>query len=83
VIVLKKMLREAGDRPLLQSEGWAANVELLGLAAPHARRIEESPLELRYHLHARDSRFKAVRALRDLLKVRGIQWRPAGTETPA
>jgi hypothetical protein len=81
--VLKKMLREAGERPLLQAEGWAANLELLGLAAPHARRIEESPLELRYHLHARDSRFKTVRALRDLLKVRGTQWRPSTPEPVA
>jgi glycosyltransferase involved in cell wall biosynthesis len=83
VIVLKKMLREAGDRPLLSSDGWAANVELLGLAAPHARRIEESPLELRYHLHARDSRFKVFRALRELAKVRGIEWRLIGPEVPA
>ena len=83
VIVLKKMLREAGDRPLLEAEGWAANLELLGLAAPHARRIEEAPLELRYHMHARDSRFKTLRALRDLLKVRGTQWRPSTPETVA
>jgi glycosyltransferase involved in cell wall biosynthesis len=82
VIVLKKMLREAGDRPLLEAEGWAANVELLGLAAPHARRIEEAPLQLRYHLHTRASRFKALRALRDLVKVRRIAW-PAPTPAPA
>jgi glycosyltransferase involved in cell wall biosynthesis len=80
VIVLKKMLREAGDRPLLQSDGWAANVELLGLAAAHARRIEETPLEVRYHLHVRPSRFRAVRALRDLVKMRGIVWRRESPE---
>jgi glycosyltransferase involved in cell wall biosynthesis len=80
VIVLKKMLREAGDRPLLHSDGWAANVELLGLAAPHARRIEEAPLEVRYHLHARASRFRATRALKDLLRMRGIEWRVESPE---
>jgi dolichol-phosphate mannosyltransferase len=74
VIVLKKMLRVAGDGPLLKSDGWAANVELLGLAAPHARRIEEAPLELRYHLHTRPSRIRPLRVLKDLLSVRGTVW---------
>jgi len=71
VIVLKKMLREAGEGPLLRQEGWAANLELLGLVAPHARRIEEAPLEMRYHLQTRESRFRALRVLRDLLRFRG------------
>jgi glycosyltransferase involved in cell wall biosynthesis len=83
VIVLKKMLREVGERPLLTAEGWAANVELLGHAAPHARRIGEEPLRLRYQLLARPSRFKATRALRDLLKVRGIRWPAAQPDAPA
>jgi glycosyltransferase involved in cell wall biosynthesis len=83
VIVLKKMLREAGDRPLLQADGWAANLELLGLAAPHARRIGEEPLTLRYHLQARESRFRALRALRDLLKVRRTLWRTDTSENLA
>jgi len=83
IIVLKKMLREVGDRPLLHAEGWAANLELLALAAPHARRIDEAPMELRYHLHARESRFKPLRALRDLLAVRGTSWRSGDTDTAA
>jgi glycosyltransferase involved in cell wall biosynthesis len=83
VIVLKKMLREVGERPLLTAEGWAANVELLGLAASHARRVVEEPLHLRYHLLARPSRFKATRALKDLFKVRGIRWPAAQQEPPA
>jgi dolichol-phosphate mannosyltransferase len=83
VIVLKKMLREAGDGPLLKAEGWAANVELLGLAAPHARRIEEAPLELRYHLHTRPSRIRPVRVLKDLLGVRGTVWSVSGSENIA
>jgi glycosyltransferase involved in cell wall biosynthesis len=74
VIVLKKMFRDAGDAPVLRSEGWAANVELLAKAAPHARRVEEVALELRYHLQARESRFRTVRALRELVAVRGTAW---------
>jgi hypothetical protein len=83
VIVLKKMLREAGDRPLFKTEGWAVNVELLGLAAPHARRIEEAPLQLRYHLHTRPSRVRPLRILRDLLGVRGTTWPVIGSENVA
>jgi glycosyltransferase involved in cell wall biosynthesis len=83
VIVLRKMLRDAGEAPLLHGEGWAANLEVLGLAAPHARRIEETPLELRYHLLARDSRFRPVKALRALLSVRRTTWPVQGSETQA
>lgn len=73
-IVLKKVMREEGAAPLLTSEGWAANVELLGLIAPHARRIEEAEAVPRYDLHARPSRVQALQALRQLLRVRGRPW---------
>jgi glycosyltransferase involved in cell wall biosynthesis len=73
-IVLKKVLREEGSAPLLSSEGWAANVELLGLVAPHARRIEEAPLEPRYDLQQRPTRVRAFQVLRELFRVRGRPW---------
>jgi glycosyltransferase involved in cell wall biosynthesis len=70
LIVLKKALRRLGDRPLVSGEGWAANLELLSVASVHARRIEEVPLDLRYDIRTRGSRFSAVRTLRSLLRVR-------------
>jgi hypothetical protein len=73
-IVLKKVLREEGTAPLLSSEGWAANVELLGLVAPHARRIEEAPLEPRYDLQQRPTRVRALQVLKELFRVRGRPW---------
>jgi len=73
-IVLKKVMREEGSAPLLSSEGWAANVELLGLLAPHARRIEEAELTPRYDLQARPSRVRALQVLRELFRVRGRPW---------
>ena len=73
-IVLKKVLREEGGAPLLTSDGWAANVELLGLVAPHARRIEEAPLAPRYDLQVRPSRVKPVQVLKELFRVRGRGW---------
>ena len=74
LIVLKKALAEFRGRPFLTTDGWASNVELLGLVAPHARRIVEAPLTLRYDVDGRPSRLSAVRTLRGLLRVRRERW---------
>jgi glycosyltransferase involved in cell wall biosynthesis len=75
VIVLKKALRDLPeDRPVVRSDGWAANLELLRLLVPHARRVAEAPLEMRYDLQVRPSRFRAVRTLLSLIRVRGGAW---------
>ena len=83
VIVLKKALRDRPvEEPLLESEGWASNVELLGRRAPHARRIAESPLGLRYDLRLRESRFRPWKTFMDLARLRGATlWSSLGTET--
>lgn len=78
VIVLKKALRDLPeDRPVVRSDGWAANLELLRLLAPHARRVAETPLEMRYDLQVRPSRFRAVRTLLSLARVRSGVWQTA------
>jgi len=74
LIVLRKALRALGDGPLLTHDGWAGNFELLARVAPHSRRIEEVPLETRYDIRTRPSRFRTVRTLRDLARVRGSTW---------
>ena len=74
LIVLKKALAEFSGKPFLTTDGWASNVELLGLVAPHARRIVEAPLTLRYNVEGRPSRLSAVRTLRGLLRVRSERW---------
>ncbi len=82
VIVLKKALRERPEgAPLVRAEGWAANLELLAALAPHARRIEEAPLTMRYGLRVRPSRFRPFRTLLSLIRVRGaFSWsRPGAT----
>ena len=74
VIVLKKAFRErAAEGRLVASDGWAANVELLGRLAPHARRIAEAPTEVRHDLRARPSRFRPVRTLLGLAGLRGAR----------
>ncbi len=81
VIVLKKAFRDrAVDNPLIGSDGWAANVEILGRLAPHARRIVEVPLTLRYDLQARPSRFRPWKTFHGLSKLSGSLWVPEGPE---
>lgn len=78
VIVLKKALRDLpGDGAAVRSDGWAANLELLRLLVPHARRVAEAPLEMRYDLQVRPSRFRPVRTLLSLTRVRRGEWQGA------
>ena len=83
VIVLKKALRDIPDhQAVVGSEGWAANLEFLRFLSPHARRIAEVPLEMRYDLQVRPSRFQAVRTLVSLVRLRGgAPWRGPDAET--
>lgn len=82
VIVLKKALRDLPEGArLVGSEGWAANVDLLRVLAPHARRIAETPLQLRYDRRTRPSRFHALRTLLSLTRLRGsARWPTPDTE---
>lgn len=75
IIVLKKAFREMEETTrLIRSDGWAANVELLGRLAPHARRIAEAPLHIRYDLQARPSRFKPWKTFLELAKLPTSLW---------
>jgi glycosyltransferase involved in cell wall biosynthesis len=74
VIVLKKALRELDDAPLLSTDGWGANLELLGVVVPHARRVAEAELGGE-NRRVRQSRFRSLTTLQDLMKVRGkVHW---------
>lgn len=81
VIVLKKAFRDRSRaQPLVRSDGWAANVELLARLAPHARRIGESPLEPRFDLQVRPSRFRPVKTLLSLGRLPRTLWTERGAE---
>lgn len=56
--VLKRALAERNGTPLLTSEGWAANVQLLGAIAPHCRRADGVEVERHYEMRQRPSRFR-------------------------
>ncbi len=58
VSVIRDMIKERGDAPLLEGDGWSANVDLLLRAAPHARRVETVELAPRYDVRERPSRIR-------------------------
>ena len=58
VSVIRDALKAFGSSPLVQSAGWAANVDLLLSLVPHARRVESVPLEPRYDLRPRATRIR-------------------------
>lgn len=82
VMTLLKAMEEAGSGPLLTTDGWAANAELLSRVAPHARQSDAVDLHIRYSRLQRDSRFRPLRSSRDLVRLlrpqRRTASRPAG-----
>ena len=69
VTTVQRALRDVGDGPLLTTEGWASNAELLGRVAGHARRIEAVDVELRWGRRQRESRFRPIEASRELVRL--------------
>ncbi|MBW3573116.1 MAG: hypothetical protein KY467_18625, partial [Gemmatimonadetes bacterium] len=65
VQVIKRALADREGAPLLTRQGWAANAELLLRVAPHARRADQAPVEIRYTRRDRETRFDAWAALRE------------------
>lgn len=62
ISLLRELIKSFGEKPLVTSEGWAANVELLMNTAPLARRIERVTLAPRYDVRVRESRIRPVAA---------------------
>ena len=58
VSVIRDLIRERGDSPLVEGEGWSANVGLLLRAAEHARRLETVELAPRYDVRSRETRVR-------------------------
>ena len=71
LIVLRQATR-GGDTPLLTTEGWAANAELLARLGAHARRIEVVPSAARYDLKQRPSRSSPWQQLLAAWRSRGL-----------
>jgi len=78
-------LRAVFQRPtaVLEGDGWAANAELVGRAATHARRIEVAPFKERHDLKSRTSRVAPWRAIRSAWRARSVVRRAIASEVPA
>lgn len=68
LFTIKKAVEARPDALLGGWEGWAANAALLRAVAPYARRVEETPVTLRYDRRARPTRFRALDAGRDVVR---------------
>jgi glycosyltransferase involved in cell wall biosynthesis len=66
ISVLREMLKSLGEKPVITTTGWAANMELLVRSTRFARRIENVELAPRYDLRTRESR---VRPLADAFSL--------------
>jgi hypothetical protein len=76
VSVIRDLIKERGDAPLLEGDGWSANVDLLLRAAPHARRIETVEAAPRYDVRSRETRVSAWSGALSLLRfARGARGR--------
>ena len=76
VSVIRDLIKDRGDLPLLEGEGWSANVDMLLRAAPHARRVETLELAPRYDVRERPTRVRAWNGAMALLRfARGARGR--------
>ena len=60
ISVLRELLKAIGEEPVVSSNGWAANMELLLRARPFARRVENVDLAPRYDVRTRETRVRPV-----------------------
>jgi glycosyltransferase involved in cell wall biosynthesis len=81
--VLKKTLADRNGAPLLTTEGWAANVELLSAVSEHSRRTEGLEVERLHHRRQRPSRFRLWAAVREVWHVARRLRRAGATRPPS
>lgn len=67
LIVLRKAMNGDEGFGLRGLDGPLANARLLQLAAPQARRVDEVEVTFRYDRRMRDTRFRPLRRVRDLV----------------
>jgi hypothetical protein len=75
ISVIRELVKQTGDSPIVSGTGWAANVDLLSRAIPCARRVETVSLEQRFDIRPRQSR---VRPFADALNLYRFAWATRG-----
>lgn len=80
ISVLRDLLKDAGDQPVVRSDGWFANAELLIRVSRYARRTESISFTPRYELRPRATRIRPWRhALAMYRSARELRARPSAT----
>ncbi|HXY29180.1 MAG TPA: glycosyltransferase family 2 protein [Gemmatimonadaceae bacterium] len=69
IAVLRDMIKEAGNAPLVTGEGWAVNAAFLRSAMRHARRLETVPVVARYDVRQRPSRVRSFAGAVELYRL--------------
>ncbi len=82
ISLIRDLLRESGDKPVAEGEGWAANLSLLRKASAQARRMETVPLDPRYDVRARETRIRPWSDGMSLLRSRRARQRPPAPAAP-
>lgn len=80
ISVLREVLKSLGEKPLITTSGWAANMELLVRSTRFARRIENVELAPRYDIRTRETR---VRPLADAFNLYRFSRRAGSLAAPA
>jgi glycosyltransferase involved in cell wall biosynthesis len=75
ISVIRDLVKQSSDSPVVSGEGWAANVDLLSRAIPFARRVETVSLEQRFDIRPRQSR---VRPFADAMNLYRFAWATRG-----
>ena len=75
ISVLRDLIKQLGDAPIVSGVGWAANVDFLSRTIPIARRMETVSLEQRFDIRPRPSR---IRPFADALNLYRFAWATRG-----
>ena len=75
ISVVRDLIKQNGDAPIVSGVGWAANVDFLSRTIPIARRMETVSLEQRFDIRPRPSR---IRPFADALNLYRFAWATRG-----
>ncbi|HUQ47990.1 MAG TPA: glycosyltransferase family 2 protein [Gemmatimonadaceae bacterium] len=58
ISLIRELIKSLGEKPIVSTDGWAANVQMLIATLPLARRVEKVSVDSRYDLRVRPTRIK-------------------------
>jgi glycosyltransferase involved in cell wall biosynthesis len=76
VVIPRKVFDDAGDEPVVRSDGWNADAELLRAFLPHARRVASGEAPAVFGRRQRPSRFAWREGLRQVRGAMGERETP-------